>query len=297
GAAIPRATTKEDVITRPGRKVVTKSNNAAKGKASTRPEVSTNVAKKTKSIKKVSGAGSSRQEARDKEVEPHVELSGDVKRTTRASFMHLMVGNVIGDVLKRDLLPFVSGPYYIPYPYDEGSGNDSPPYTKEDWEEIHGTHTIKKQNNDLGKQSELTVSANGEVSRLKAQLGHRKSKCQTDNKKISSWDKKHQKYKAERDATAVEKAKVEKEFVKTKSQLKLHERQAEQTQSNIASFFQSYFTPLVRKFFKSGEFNQVFACVVNTAIGVGVEHGLRMGRTDALFQELSQRVDGFIPNA
>ncbi|GJW28163.1 hypothetical protein Tco_0045038, partial [Tanacetum coccineum] len=30
------------------------------------------------------------------------------------------VGNTAGDVLKRDLLTIVPGPYYIPYPYDEG---------------------------------------------------------------------------------------------------------------------------------------------------------------------------------
>ncbi|GJT50706.1 hypothetical protein Tco_0976863 [Tanacetum coccineum] len=47
------------------------------------------------------------------------------------------VSNTVGDVLKRDLLPFVLGPYYIPYLYDEGSGSESPPYTRDDWEEIH----------------------------------------------------------------------------------------------------------------------------------------------------------------
>ncbi|GKF98351.1 hypothetical protein Tco_0297134, partial [Tanacetum coccineum] len=47
------------------------------------------------------------------------------------------VSNTARDVLERDLLPFVSGPYYIPYPYDEGSESESPPYTRDDWEEIH----------------------------------------------------------------------------------------------------------------------------------------------------------------
>ncbi|GKF05960.1 hypothetical protein Tco_0036628 [Tanacetum coccineum] len=77
------------------------------------------------------------------------------------------------------------------------------------------------------------------------------SKCQTANKKLSSWDKKHRKYKAKRDAIAIEKAKVEEELVKTKSQLGLRERQAEQIQSSVASLFQSDFTPLVWRFLKS----------------------------------------------
>ncbi|GKA93977.1 hypothetical protein Tco_0815963 [Tanacetum coccineum] len=58
------------------------------------------AAKKTKLSQKVSGAGSN--------------------------------GLAAGDVLERDLLPFVLGPYYIPYPYDEGSRSESPPYTRDD---------------------------------------------------------------------------------------------------------------------------------------------------------------------
>ncbi|GKA41913.1 hypothetical protein Tco_0734573 [Tanacetum coccineum] len=45
-----------------------------------------------------------------------------------------------GDVLERDLLSFVLGPYYLPYPYDENDGCESPPYTKDDWDEIHGVN-------------------------------------------------------------------------------------------------------------------------------------------------------------
>ncbi|GKF89056.1 hypothetical protein Tco_0263019, partial [Tanacetum coccineum] len=114
-----------------------------------------------------------------KEVEP-AELSGGVRRATRVSlrtfhgisedasphvqeaapapdaqpldadeiasdgnvdpYYEARVGNTAGDVLERDLLPIVPGPYYIPYPYDEGSGSESPPYTKDDWEEIHGVN-------------------------------------------------------------------------------------------------------------------------------------------------------------
>ncbi|GKA80091.1 hypothetical protein Tco_0786687 [Tanacetum coccineum] len=38
------------------------------------------------------------------------------------SYFDARVSNTAGDVLERDLLPFVSGPYYIPYPFDEGYG-------------------------------------------------------------------------------------------------------------------------------------------------------------------------------
>ncbi|GJW28189.1 hypothetical protein Tco_0045064, partial [Tanacetum coccineum] len=292
GTAIPYVTLEKIVVTRPDRKVVTKADNAAKRKASTGPKISTNATNKTRSSKKGSGAGSSGQAAEDevekdddgtlnddKEVKPHVELFGDVRRTTRASsrvshasrddgngsdgnvdpYYEARVSNTAGDVLEKDLLPLVPGPYYIPYPYDEGSGNDSPPYTKDDWEEIHGvnlgllkkelykdpkvcrnaldrfptptdthrlrelfsnvdrlmkrcsqeTHIIKKQNADIRQQSESVVHANEEVSRLKPQPRVLESKCQIADKKLSSWDKKHRKYRNEKDALAIEKAKIE----------------------------------------------------------------------------------------
>ncbi|GJU06532.1 hypothetical protein Tco_1122962 [Tanacetum coccineum] len=65
GTTIPRASLEEIVVTRPDRKVVTKADHTTKRKASTRPEMSTNVAKKTRSNKKGSGAGSSGQAAGD----------------------------------------------------------------------------------------------------------------------------------------------------------------------------------------------------------------------------------------
>ncbi|GJS49607.1 hypothetical protein Tco_0599728 [Tanacetum coccineum] len=45
--------------------------------------------------------------------------------------------------------------------------------------------------------------------------------------------------------------------------------QVEQTQSSIASFFQSDFQPLVQRFLKSGEFNQAFAGILSLTISVG----------------------------
>ncbi|GJY09368.1 RNA-directed DNA polymerase, eukaryota [Tanacetum coccineum] len=59
GTAIPRASPEEIAVTRPDHKVATKADYAAKRKASSGPEISTNVAKKTRSSKKGSGAGSS----------------------------------------------------------------------------------------------------------------------------------------------------------------------------------------------------------------------------------------------
>ncbi|GKA54831.1 hypothetical protein Tco_0753780 [Tanacetum coccineum] len=158
------------------------------------------------------------------------------------------------------------------------------------------TQIIKKQCADLKQQKESTACVNEEVSRLTAELGVLKSRCQTVEHKLSSWDKKHRKYRNERDTLSTEKAKIEEELVGTKSQLEHRERLAEEIQGSIASFFQSDFTPLVRRFLKSGEFNWAFTGVLNTAISIGVERGLRMDRTDEEFRGLSQEVAGFIPD-
>ncbi|GKG17818.1 hypothetical protein Tco_0372116, partial [Tanacetum coccineum] len=65
------------------------------------------------------------------------------------------------------------------------------------------------------QQSESVVCAKEEVSKLKAHLGVLESKCQTTYKKLSSWDKKHRKYRNERDALAIAKAKIKEELVET----------------------------------------------------------------------------------
>ncbi|GJS72974.1 hypothetical protein Tco_0705815 [Tanacetum coccineum] len=233
----------------------------------------------------------------DKEVEAHVELSRGMRRATRASFRasheavpaldtqpldadagaddiasdgnvdpyyEARVGNTARDVLERDLLPFVLGPYYIPYPYDEELYNDPKLITlgsmlnarydqslrnveRLSKQCAQQTQTIKRQSVDLKQQNESTVYANDEVSR---------------------------KYRNDRDTLAMEKANIEEELVGTKSQLEHRER-----------------------FLKSSEFNRAFAGVLNTTISVRVERGLRMGRTDEEFRGLSQWVVGFIPDA
>ncbi|GJV13308.1 hypothetical protein Tco_1354849 [Tanacetum coccineum] len=318
-------------------------------KASTGPEISTNVAKKTRSNKKGSGAGSSGQAtgdeveqtddgilddddqhdgsefamegienlnnvSQDKEVKAHAELFGGGKRATRANFRASHAPNTQPLDADAGIDEIASDGDVDPY-YEArvGSGSESPPYTRDDWEEIHGvnlglrkkelykdpkvcrtaldqfptptethrlrelslvefydrmsTQTIKRQSADLKQQNESTICANKEVSRN------------------------------ERDTLAMEKAKIEEELVGTKSYLEHRERQAKEIQGSIASFFQSDFTPLVRRFLKSGEFNRAFVGVLNTAISVGVERGLHMDRTNEEFRGLSQRVAGFIPDA
>ncbi|GJV42101.1 hypothetical protein Tco_1420541 [Tanacetum coccineum] len=159
------------------------------------------------------------------------------------------VGNTAGDVIERDLLPFVPGPYYIPYPYEEGSGSET---ALDRFPTPAETYRLKELSSvKLSDRMSFTVHANEEVSRLTAELGVLKSRCQTAEHKLSSWDKKHRKYRNERDILAMEKAKIEEELIGTKSQLDHYERQAEEIQGSIASFFQSDFTPLVQRFLKS----------------------------------------------
>ncbi|GJZ40944.1 hypothetical protein Tco_0587830 [Tanacetum coccineum] len=320
----------------PDRNVITKADHAAKQKASTGPEISTNVTKRTRSSKKGS----------DQFAMEGNESLHDVSPVMAMLILIDARFKILLRCLERELLPFVPWTYYMPYPFDGGlRGAQSPTLHQRQLgrkqESIFWTHrlrelssvelsdrmsmlqcqlithgsmlnarydhslrnverlskqcaqqtqTIKKQRADLKKQSESTVRANEEVSRLKSELGALNSKCKATEQKLSSWDKKHRKYRNEKDALVMEKEKIETELVGTKSQLDHYERQAGEIQDSIASFFQSDFSPLVRKFLKSGEFNQAFAGVLNTTISVGVERGLRMDRIDEEFRGLSQKV-------
>ncbi|GJS31305.1 hypothetical protein Tco_0491925 [Tanacetum coccineum] len=203
------------------------------------------------------------------------------------------VSNTVGDVFKRDLLPFVPGPYYIPYPYDEGSRSESPPYTRDDWEEIHRvnlglrkkelykdpkvsldrfptpaeTHRLRELSSvelsDWMSVLQLCPSDAQTIKKQRADLKQQNESTVRANEEVS---------RNERDTLAMEKAKIEEELVGTKSQLELRERQAEEIQDSIA--LPPSFT-----------------------ISVGVERGLRMDRTDEEFRGLSQKVAGFIPDA
>ncbi|GJU52681.1 hypothetical protein Tco_1226395 [Tanacetum coccineum] len=116
-------------------------------------------------------------------------------------------------------------------------------------------------------------------------------------------DKKHRKFKVERvakEAIATEKAKVDEELEKAKSQLESQEielKELKEARSYVTTFFQSDFESLVRRFLKNGEFNRAFRDVISLDMSVGVEQGLRMARTDTEFQELSQKISNFVPNA
>ncbi|GJX60102.1 hypothetical protein Tco_0291492, partial [Tanacetum coccineum] len=122
----------------------------------------------------------------------------------------------------------------------------------------------KKQSADLRQQNESTVRANEEV------------------------------YRNERDTLAIEKENIKEEIAETKSQLEHRGRQAEEIQGSIASFFQSDFTPLVRRLLKSGEFNRAFAGVLNTTISVGVERNQETPGDLATGDHLSPKVKMFL---
>ncbi|GJV18263.1 hypothetical protein Tco_1363586 [Tanacetum coccineum] len=359
-------------VTRPDRNVVTKTDRVAKRKASPRPEISTNTAKRTRLSQKVYGVGSSGLAARDgvketndgildddgqcdgpefsmedngnlndvnqgehinviplrtfdsilgldvtylpvllpdKEVEAHAELSGDVRRTTRASshvshapdtqpldtdagadeiasdgnvdpYFDARVSNIVGDVLERDLLPFVPGPYYIPYPFDEGSGSE---ISLDRFPTPAETHRLRELSSvelsDRMSVLQCQLITHGSmlnarydhslkdverlIKRLKAELGALKSKCEATEQKLSSWDKKHRRYRSERDMLATEKAKIEKELVETKSYVGVErglcmdrtDKEFRGLSQEVAGFILD-FTPLVRRFLKSSVFNQ-----------------------------------------
>ncbi|GKA16293.1 hypothetical protein Tco_0696040 [Tanacetum coccineum] len=371
GTVIPHASPEEIAVTRPGRKVVTKADNAAKQKTSTGPEISTNATKKTRSSKKGSGAGSSGQSvgdgvkqvddgtlddddrredtefsmegienlndvSQDKEVEPHVELSRGVRRTTRASFRvshgisedaspraqevalapnvqsqdandggndsdgsvdpyhEARVGNTAGDVLERDLLPL---------------------------EEIHVVN-LGLRKKELYKDPKVYRTAldrfptPAETCRLREpssfELSDRMSVLQCQlityrsmlnaryDHSLKNVDRLTKRCSLQTQIIKKQNADIRQQsesIVRANEELEHHERQAEETQGSVASFFQSNFTPLVRRFLKSGEFNRAFTGVLNMEISVGVERGLHMDRTDEEFKDLSRRFYGFIPNA
>ncbi|GJX08168.1 hypothetical protein Tco_0196100 [Tanacetum coccineum] len=245
----------------------------------------------------------------DKEVGAHAELSGGVRRTTRASSY---ASHGVGEDVSSPAQEAMAAPGTQPLDTNAGAdeiasdGNVDSYFDAEvqlcddvlrgssffwsrglitflssvenDGSEIHRLHELSSvELSDrmsvlqcqlllLGahfclQHKESTVHASDEVSGLKAELGALKSKCEATEHKLSSWDKKHRKYRSERDILAKEKTKIKEEL-------------------------KSY-----------SEFNRAFAGVLNTAISVGVERGLRMGRTDEEFRGLSQRVAGFIPDA
>ena len=76
-----------------------------------------------------------------------------------------------------------------------------------------------------------------------------------------------------------------------------YEKDINKIKTGVASFFRDDFEKLVRRFLESDEFSQAFASVINLGVSGGLERGLRMGRSETQFQDISQRVSHFVPGA
>ncbi|GJS18027.1 reverse transcriptase domain-containing protein [Tanacetum coccineum] len=222
------------------------------------------------------------------EEDGYISSDGGDENLVNGYYYDAQVGGTAGDEFQREILPPAPGPYYMPYPYDEGSSDSPPPYTKEEWD---GVHTM-----NLGL-------LNKEFLKIL-----RKFKADRTTKEV----------------IAAKKEKVDEELVKAKSQLELqetelkelkyqlsqlesdthlhndiissHEKQAKEVRSGVTSFFQSNFESIICRFLKSGEFNHAFEDVISLAKSVGVEQGLRMDHSDTEFKKISRRVANFIPN-
>ena len=75
------------------------------------------------------------------------------------------------------------------------------------------------------------------------------------------------------------------------------EKDTKKIQTDVTVFVRDDFEKLVRRFLKSDEFSQAFARVIHLGVSTGVERGLRMGRTETQFQDISRRVSHFVPGA
>ncbi|GKC20989.1 hypothetical protein Tco_1023139, partial [Tanacetum coccineum] len=172
-AAIPRATPEETAVTRPDRKtkVGKKGSEAGSSRQAARGEVEQvddDTLDDGDQVDDTEFAAKKDIKSFNDEVEPHDEpsegtsedASHRVQGTTPTldtqpqdandnrngsndnveHYYKARVGNIVGDVIDIDLLPPGPGPNYITYPYDEGSNDSSPSYTKDDWEEIHGVN-------------------------------------------------------------------------------------------------------------------------------------------------------------
>lgn len=180
------------------------------------------------------------------------------------------------------------------------------------------TRTIKRQAVDLEEQTKITVRANEKVAILTGKLkeikklNHDRSK---KNKKLKAANIKLKEELADARATS---NRVTDELAQARSRLKdlkrqvsmqesethecrdlvaEHEREINKIRTNVTSFFHDDFEKLVRRFLGSGEFNQALAHVASLAVSSGFERGLRMGRSESEFQDVSRMVSNFIPGA
>ncbi|GJV67648.1 hypothetical protein Tco_1483157 [Tanacetum coccineum] len=181
----------------------------------------------------------------DKEVEAHAEVSEGVRRTTRAS-SHVSLG--VSEDASSPTQEAVPAPDTQPLDTDAGADDIASDGNVDSYfDEVSGSETaldrfptlaethrlrelssvelsdrmsrrtqqtqiIKNESVGLKQQKDSTVRANEEVSRLKAELGALKSKCEATKHKLNSWDKRHRKYRNERDALALKNEKIEDEL-------------------------------------------------------------------------------------
>ncbi|GJS78589.1 hypothetical protein Tco_0728470 [Tanacetum coccineum] len=237
----------------------------------------------------------------DKEVEAHAELSGGVRRTTRAS-SHASHGKLVSSFtfafnytrtrVRTTLLEMCleRSSAFCPGTLlrflilmTRGSRSEFPPYTKDDWEEIHGFN-LGLQRKELYKDPKVCRTALDRFPALVETHRLRELSSVELSDRISTQTIKKQRANLKQQGEFTIHANEEVSRLKTEL-------------GALKSKCESDFTPLVRKFLKSGEFNQAFASVLNIAISVGVERGLRIDRIDEEFRGLSQKVSGFIPDA
>ncbi|GJU93614.1 hypothetical protein Tco_1318370 [Tanacetum coccineum] len=149
GTAIPRASLEEIVITRPDRNGV---------RTSTMLRASDDGTLVVDGQRNGLGLDVSYPPILlpDKEVKTHAELSGGARRTTRASSY---ASHGVSEDASSPAQEAVAAPDTQPLDTDagadeiasdgnvdsflrliEGSGSESPPYNKDDWEEIHGVN-------------------------------------------------------------------------------------------------------------------------------------------------------------
>ncbi|GKA21882.1 hypothetical protein Tco_0707844 [Tanacetum coccineum] len=219
------------------------------------------------------------------------------------------VGNTIGDVLERDLLPLVPGRYYIPYPYDEGSDSDSLPYTIDYWEAIHEVN-LGLRKKELYKDPKVCRTAldrfptPAEVHRLRelslVELSDRMSvlQCQV----ITHGNILNARY----DHSL---RNVDRLTKRCSQQMQTIKRQNAEVVGMVRprDGFRSWALRGHEMVWVMGmvgpwedhRYSEVLKGLGRgyESISVGVERGLRMDRTDEEFKELSQRVDGFILDA
>ncbi|GJX27944.1 gag-pol polyprotein [Tanacetum coccineum] len=208
----------------------------------------------------------------------------------------------------KDLLPIILGSYYIPYPYTEDLGCESPPYTKDDWDEIHGVN-LGLQRKELYKDPKVCRTAldrfptPAEAHRLRelsSNVERLTKRCaqQTHIIKKQGADLKQQKESTVR---------ANEEVYRLTAELGVLKSCCQTIEHKLTSWDKKHRKYMNGKDTLSTEKVKIEEELVGTksqlehrerqAKEIQVERGLRMDRTDEEFRGLSQKVVGFIPDA